>query len=370
MPQSHEAFSGRFAVVPGFIFCRSGLSANARLVFAALRFYSDKAGRCHPSHARLAEATGLSRRTVARALGALEKGGLIERTRRISPEGDPASTSYLLASSPPPVEVKAGDVVTGRQEGSVAVTQGVVTEWHKGSDGVADEQRKSVTNTTNTTTSTAPPPEFAPEAVASPGGAVSTEDSPHADRAPDLGEEGAGVAAAEGRMPVTPDTGRGRGAKREGVRRRGEEDRKRDALPENGFGPEDVAALWNEDMPGQGRFLRTLKLTQPRRRKIAARIAEDPEKRASPEWWRALFALVRNDPCLSGEGPPRRGFDEPFTASLPWLVEREERIVRLIERAEARERFERVRERCPYVPVPEGAGVAYGAPAHDTAAVA
>jgi DNA-binding transcriptional ArsR family regulator len=365
MPQSHEAFSGRFAVVPGFIFCRSGLSANARLVFVVLRFHSDKAGRCHPSHARLAEATGLSRRTVARVLGELEKGGLIERTRRISPEGNLNTTLYTLTSSPPPVGVKDEEVVTGRQEGSAAVTQGVVPWWHKGSDGVADEQYQGTEKTVNNTTL---PPEFAPEAVASPGDAVSAEDFPHADGAPDLGEEGAGVAAAEGRMPVTPDTGRG--AKREGVRRRGEEDRKRDILPENGFGPEAVAALWNEAMPGQGKFLRLLKLTRQRRRKIAARIAEDPEKRASPKWWSALFALVRDDPCLSGEGPPRRGFDEPFTASLPWLVEREERIVRLIERAEARERFERVRERCPYVPVPEGVGVAYGAPTHNAAAVA
>lgn len=349
MPQNHEAFSERFAIVPGFVFRKSGLSAHARLVFAALRFFSDKAGRCHPSHARLAEATGLSRRTVARALGELEKGRLIERTRRISPEGDPDSTAYLLASSPPPVEVKAGEVVSGWQEGSVTVTQGVVTEWHKGSDGVADEQYQGTRERiTNNTASTAPPPEFAPEAVASPGGAVSAEDFPHADRAPDLGE---------GRMPATPD----------------EEGRKRDTLPENGFGPEAVAALWNEAMPGQGRFLRTLKLTPPRRRKIAARIAEDPEKRASPKWWSALFALVRDDPCLSGEGPPRRGFDEPFIASLPWLVEREERIVRLIERAEARERSERVRDRCPYRPISERdfeERVGYGAPTRDAAAVA
>jgi hypothetical protein len=334
MPQNHEAFSERFAIVPGFVFRKSGLSANARLVFAALRFFSSKAGRCHPSHARLAEATGLSRRTVARALGELEKGGLIERTRRISPEGDPDSTAYLLASSPPPVEVKAGEVVSGRQGGSVTVTQEVVSGRQGGSVTVTQEQyqgtRKSSTNATT-------------------GGAVSAEDSPHADRVPDLGE---------GRMPATPDTGRGA------------KGRKRDTLPENGFGPEAVAALWNEAMPGQGRFQQLLKLTAPRRRKIAARIAEDPEKRASPKWWNTLFALVRDDPCLSGEGPPRRGFDEPFTASLPWIVEREERIVRLIERAEARERFERVRERCPYVPVPEGVGVAYGAPTYDAAAVA
>jgi hypothetical protein len=226
MPQNHEAFSGRFAIVPGFVFRKSGLSANARLVFAALRFFSDKAGRCHPSHARLAEATGLSRGPLHEHSEPSRRAGFIERTRRISPRGT-WTLQRIAGQLPAAGGGESGEVVSGRQ-GECHGDTGGETEWQEGSVTVTQEQyqgtEKAVPNATT-------------------GGAVSAEDSSHADRVPDLGE---------GRS-ATPDAGMG--AKREGVRRRGEEGRKRDILPENGFGPEAWLRSGTRPCPGR-EFLR------------------------------------------------------------------------------------------------------------------
>lgn len=65
------------------------ISANAVTVLKALlRFMDGKSGRCDPCLDRLASQTGLSRRTVVRAVQALRQFGLIDWVRRTELTGN------------------------------------------------------------------------------------------------------------------------------------------------------------------------------------------------------------------------------------------------------------------------------------------
>lgn len=65
-------------------------------VLVALADMADEAATCFPGQGRIAEMTGLSTATVARAISKLESQGLISRTRRVDQFGHRTSDRYQL----------------------------------------------------------------------------------------------------------------------------------------------------------------------------------------------------------------------------------------------------------------------------------
>jgi hypothetical protein len=72
------------------------LAAPMKPVLVALADMADEAGTCFPGQERIANMTGLSVRTVARALVKLERLGLIVRQRRVDQFGHRTSDRYRL----------------------------------------------------------------------------------------------------------------------------------------------------------------------------------------------------------------------------------------------------------------------------------
>lgn len=72
------------------------ISGPAKPVLVALADMADEAGSCYPGQGRLAEMTGLSVPTVARALKRLETLGLLARSRRFGSFGYRTSDRYTL----------------------------------------------------------------------------------------------------------------------------------------------------------------------------------------------------------------------------------------------------------------------------------
>lgn len=84
-----------FAILPGYL----ALEANptALKIYAALALRVDhRTGLCYPTHAQIAEDTGVSTRTVIRALNELIRLGAIERNHRVNEAGDQTSNLYRL----------------------------------------------------------------------------------------------------------------------------------------------------------------------------------------------------------------------------------------------------------------------------------
>lgn len=81
-----------------------------RLLLLALAHHADRRGRCWPSHNRLAQMTGMSRRSVLRYLAELETLGLIRSEQRTRADGGKSSKMYVLLLQgildlkPPPLE--------------------------------------------------------------------------------------------------------------------------------------------------------------------------------------------------------------------------------------------------------------------------
>lgn len=75
------------------------LSAPMKPVLVVLSDMADEAGTCYPGQQKIAEMTGLSVRTVARALVKLEVLGLVERRRRMDAFGHRTSDRYFLKLS-------------------------------------------------------------------------------------------------------------------------------------------------------------------------------------------------------------------------------------------------------------------------------
>ncbi len=113
------------------------ISANAVTVLKALlRFMDGKTGRCDPCLDRLASQTGLSRRTVVRAVQALRQFGLIDWVRRTEltgnargqgPQRRQISNAYFIDLAKLPIEIlrtlrqKLGDKLretAGSRQGS------------------------------------------------------------------------------------------------------------------------------------------------------------------------------------------------------------------------------------------------------------
>lgn len=86
--------------------------------------------------------------------------------------------------------------------------------------------------------------------------------------------------------------------------------------------PGEIAKVWNEIC---GDVLpKATKLTDERRRKIRARLAESTERRAL-EWWRNYFSLIRQSPFLCGNN------DRGWRADFDWAIRSETVITRVLE---------------------------------------
>lgn len=73
------------------------LKGSAKPVLVALADLADESDSCFPGQARLSEMTGLSERTVRRALERLDEWGLIERQARHDSRGYRTSDRYVLS---------------------------------------------------------------------------------------------------------------------------------------------------------------------------------------------------------------------------------------------------------------------------------
>lgn len=104
-----------FAIVPEWLLM-SGVGGNAVLVFAVLHRHVDRDAECWPSLNRLASMSGMSNRTIQRALDDLEELGAIERVGRTRDDGSSASNLYKLHMMPPE-GYGAGAVPTARVSG-------------------------------------------------------------------------------------------------------------------------------------------------------------------------------------------------------------------------------------------------------------
>ena len=114
--------------------------------------------------------------------------------------------------------------------------------------------------------------------------------------------------------------GKGREGKgMEGVRHPDEPQTKDPAA----FGPSDLLDLWNKS--ADKAFPRVLKMTEGRRRKAAARIAEHD----SPGWWVLVLNGMNSSPFLKGDSG--RG----WRASFDWLVRSDDSAVKVLEGAYA-----------------------------------
>ena len=72
------------------------LRGTAKPVLVALADMADEQNSCYPGQSRIAEMTGLSVKTVARALLKLEELGLLSRSRRANSGGHRTSDRYVL----------------------------------------------------------------------------------------------------------------------------------------------------------------------------------------------------------------------------------------------------------------------------------
>lgn len=84
-----------FAITPGYLARQASPTALKVYVALALRA-NHETGECWPSHALIAEDTGVSVRTVIRALNELVTIGAVERTHRKGETGDQTSNLYRL----------------------------------------------------------------------------------------------------------------------------------------------------------------------------------------------------------------------------------------------------------------------------------
>lgn len=94
---------GRFARVPAAAVFDSRLSAEAKVVLAALAVYADKDGLCWPAVSTLANRLGRTRRAVQLQLRTLEAAGYVLTVRRLrNRRGGYGTNGYQLVFAPLP----------------------------------------------------------------------------------------------------------------------------------------------------------------------------------------------------------------------------------------------------------------------------
>ena len=79
-----------------FIYAEEELSHRAKTVYVYLRDRSAASGVCWPGNKTIARELELSPRTVQRALGDLERAGLVEKHQRHRKNGSLTSNLYRL----------------------------------------------------------------------------------------------------------------------------------------------------------------------------------------------------------------------------------------------------------------------------------
>ena len=79
-----------------FIYAEEELGHRAKTVYVYLRDRSDASGVCWPGIKTIARELELSPRTVQRALGDLERAGLVEKCQRHRKNGSLTSNLYRL----------------------------------------------------------------------------------------------------------------------------------------------------------------------------------------------------------------------------------------------------------------------------------
>jgi len=92
-----------FAQMPEGVLYDPSLSDKAVRVYGALLRHGSDPTNCYPSHDRIARLIGCSKRSVARPLDELEKGGWVERAKRYDANGARTSDGYMVRVSRAPV---------------------------------------------------------------------------------------------------------------------------------------------------------------------------------------------------------------------------------------------------------------------------
>lgn len=105
------------------------LKGPAKIVLVALADFADEAGSCYPGQEKLCQMTGLSIRTLRRALERLEDNELITRERRFDRFGHRTSDRYYLQIDRQslPVTVTGGQSDLGSESPSLPVRESIPT---------------------------------------------------------------------------------------------------------------------------------------------------------------------------------------------------------------------------------------------------
>jgi hypothetical protein len=114
----HVTLADRFAIVPEALLYDPSISDTAVRVYGVLVRHGSDPANCYPSHARIAQLIGKSKRSVQGWVKELEDAGWIERVARTTEAGDPDSNGYLVWG------VRAGERgVRATQRGGVRAGQ-------------------------------------------------------------------------------------------------------------------------------------------------------------------------------------------------------------------------------------------------------
>lgn len=267
-----------FAKIP-LNLLKADMTPSERLVLVTLSSFANKEGECFPSLSTIATRSGLSRKTVQRAIPSLEEKGLLSVTRYFDKEKNMYSVNRYK------IGVREGGVGTQCPQGRDMVSLGVGTQCphNRISINRSMEQKEALPKTD--------PPSKEKEPLQKPKSSRNKEiPQAHESREPKPKAKGAG--GDEGDL----------------------------------YGR--VVQRWNEIMPVHGGLPHHVP-SRKHRENFFARMAADKE-RESFDWWRCLMNFVLKSPFLTGQTEPTAGRKRAFRASLEWLTDSEERLRKVL----------------------------------------
>jgi len=121
----------QFARVPASLMGAQDLSARDLRVLICIALHADTGGRSHPSLARIASLTGISRRHLCLSVRRLESGGYLRHRSHKSESGKWANSVYEITY--PPIAASDGEpkqTIKRPQDGSV-IAQMMLTVWRE-----------------------------------------------------------------------------------------------------------------------------------------------------------------------------------------------------------------------------------------------